>query len=57
VQLVGKPVYHQVFAKTLTGKTITCEADFNAPILFLKMIVRDKEGIPPGRFSVTHPLD
>jgi hypothetical protein len=44
----------QVFVKTLTGKTITCDIDFDAPIHFLKMIVMEKERIPVGRFSVAH---
>jgi hypothetical protein len=36
----------------LTGKTITCYVDLDAPAFFLKMAVEEKEGIPVGRFSV-----
>jgi hypothetical protein len=50
VQLGKKP--RRVFVKMFTGKTVTCDADFNAPILFLKMILMEKEKIAVGRFSV-----
>jgi hypothetical protein len=52
VQLWGKPV--QVFVKSLTGKIITSDADFDAPILCLKMVVLEKENIPVGRFGLAH---
>ena len=37
----------QVFVKTLTGKTITVEAEREDSIEMLKARVHDREGIPP----------
>lgn len=37
----------QIFIKTLTGKTITIDTDASTTIFELKMMIQDKEGVPP----------
>jgi ubiquitin len=36
----------QIFVKTLTGKTMTCEVEANQSVAHLKGLIADKEGIP-----------
>ena len=36
----------QIFVKTLTGRTITCEVEAGQTIAHLKQMIKDKEGIP-----------
>ena len=43
----GKKI--QVFAKTLTGKTLAISISENAPALYLKIAIQEKEGIPPDQ--------
>lgn len=36
----------QIFVKTLTGRTMTCEVEAGQTIAHLKQMIKDKEGIP-----------
>jgi len=36
----------QIFVRTLTGKTMTCEVEGSQTVAHLKGLIADKEGIP-----------
>ncbi len=36
----------QIFVKTLTGRTMTCEVEASQSVAHLKALIADKEGIP-----------
>ena len=36
----------QIFVKTLTGRTMTCEVEAGQTVAHLKQLIYDKEGIP-----------
>jgi len=46
---IGRGGGMQLFVKTMTGKTITLDADYSTLIEQLKESVQDKEGIPPDQ--------
>jgi hypothetical protein len=47
---IPRPIYtdgtHPIFARTLTGQTITLPSHYNDSILVVKCRIQDKEGIP-----------
>lgn len=39
----------QIFVKTLTGKTITIEAEAGDTVASVKQMITEKEGVPPDQ--------